>query len=217
MERTTGPWSLLRFASVYAGFQGALGAERARKTITERNVRPFPGARILDVGCGPCDILKHLGDVRYVGVDRSNDYIEAARERFSGRGDFYCADVADLPISPESRFDIVLAFGLLHHLVDDDVDGLFDAIALRLAPGGRLVTLDPVFESPQNPIARFLVSMDRGQNVRTAKEYVALHSRCYTDVVSTVHRDLIRVPYSHLVVESGRPQMAKVQPAEVRV
>lgn len=203
MERISGPWAILKQAAIYAAFQDVLGAEGARSTIARENIRPFPGARVLDVGCGPCDLLAHLPDVRYLGVDRSSEYIQAAKKKFGNRGEFICADVAELPVRVDQQFDIAIAFGLMHHLTDGEVESLSREVALRLTPNGRFITLDPVFERRQNPVARLLVSMDRGQHVRESELYLALLQKSFRYVAPTLHRRLIRVPYSHLVIESS--------------
>ena len=79
-ECTGGIWFWLRAAALYSLFQNLLGARRARRVLIAEYIRPNGGDQILDVGCGPADILDFLPpDVRYVGVDHSRTYIEAAR------------------------------------------------------------------------------------------------------------------------------------------
>jgi SAM-dependent methyltransferase len=55
------------------------------------HVRPVPGEKVLDIGCGPGDILENLPAVDYLGFDINLKYVEAAQERFGRRGRFFAA------------------------------------------------------------------------------------------------------------------------------
>ena len=59
-------------------------------------------------------------------------------------------------MTEEAHYDLVLAWGVLHHL-DDDQAGEFMSLARRgLKPTGRLVTLDPCYTDDQSRLARYL-------------------------------------------------------------
>ncbi len=67
---------------------------------------------------------------------------------------------------------------------------------IALKDGGKLVSVDPCFAENQNPIARFLISRDRGQNVRVEAAYKAIVQRTFKFVkTNIVHRAWI--PYTH--------------------
>lgn len=202
MERRDIFRRVLENPNVYSFFQHFVGADRGRRIFVSEILNLQPGSRVLDVGCGPADILKHLpNDIDYVGIDYSSDYIEAARKSFGSRGRFFVSDVAQLKSIGERGFDVAFAVGLLHHLKDDTVRGLMRDVHSVLKPGGRFVTLDGAIEYPQNPIARVLARLDRGQFVRTAEEYAALGKSAYRDVSAVVRHDLLRIPYSHAAME----------------
>ncbi|HEV8095171.1 MAG TPA: class I SAM-dependent methyltransferase, partial [Burkholderiales bacterium] len=79
---------VLDFPRVYSWFANCIGGD-ARSAYTREYVRPVPGQRIVDIGCGPADIVSELPDgVEYVGIDMSPEYIEAARARFGDRATF---------------------------------------------------------------------------------------------------------------------------------
>ena len=203
MERRRGLWSTLRSAAIYSKLQNILGAERARQIIVANHIHPTARSRVLDVGCGPCDFLPHLGDVIYTGVDHSEAYIEAARSRFGASGTFVCGDITDLALAHQ-QFDIVMAIGVLHHLDDPSVSKLMGHISQVLGPGGRFITFDGVRESGQHPIGRLLKELDRGRYIRTADDYLDLVKPTFADTRKTIYRNLARVPYSHLVIEAQR-------------
>jgi 2-polyprenyl-3-methyl-5-hydroxy-6-metoxy-1,4-benzoquinol methylase len=152
-----------------------MGAEQGRVRVVREYIRPAPGMRILDLGCGTAEILGALPpDVMYVGYDMSPEYIEAAEKRFGGRGIFHCRPLEQAEVATIEHFDLVMGLGVLHHLDDPSARNFMRIAMSALRPGGRVFTLDPCFTREQNPIARFLVSKDRGQNVRDPAGYLGL-------------------------------------------
>lgn len=82
----------------------------------------FPGARLLEVGCGMgSDLLQFArGGARCTGVDLTPRSIETSRHRFALYGercDFILSDGEHLPFLDES-FDVVYSNGVLHHTPD---------------------------------------------------------------------------------------------------
>lgn len=193
--------SLLAFPFLYATLMAALGAWRARSTYVEEYVRPHVGLRVLDIGCGPGDILEHLPEIDYLGFDMNPKYVNSATRMFGGRGRFICSRVGEMAVSEAGSFDLALATGVLHHLGDDEALKLFRLAQEALKPGGRLVTFDGCFEHGQSKIAQYLLSKDRGQFVRTKDEYVRLASKVFGDVKVSIRHDLLRIPYTHIILE----------------
>jgi SAM-dependent methyltransferase len=197
-----GPRKILSAPRYYDLFQAIVGADKARAIFVRDHLRPTDGARILDIGCGTCAILSHLPSfVEYIGVDSSQSYIEAARNRYGNRGRFECAVVSEHIADEFGRFDIVVAMSLIHHLDDSHADELFALARKSLTPLGRFVSVDPCYVDGQSPIARWLMHWDRGQNVRDAAGYESLARARFSNVRATVRHDLLTVPYSHLVLE----------------
>ncbi|EUC14715.1 Methyltransferase type 12 [Burkholderia sp. BT03] len=197
---TTGIRSILSSAGAYNLVQTLMGAHKGRTYFANTHIRANAGARVLDIGCGTSEILGYLPKVDYVGVDISPDYIAAAKSKYGNRGVFHSKLLTESEVDAMQRFDIVLAIGLLHHM-DDDAACNFIALARRaLAPGGRLVTIDGCFVKGQNPIARFIISRDRGQNIRTPEGYASLASSNFTSINTTL-RHVPWIPYTHWIME----------------
>jgi SAM-dependent methyltransferase len=202
LRRLRGP---LSHAGAYSAFQRLLGARAVRREVVERHARVRPGERVLDLGCGPGDVLEELPDVTYMGVDASPQYVAAARRRWNGRGEFLQADVTSQGF-PAGDFDVVLAIAVMHHLDDHGADRMLGAAAAALAPGGRLVTLDPALTPGQPRVARWLISRDRGAHARAPEGYRELAARRFESVTPTVRHDLARVPYTHAILECRDPR-----------
>ena len=77
---------------------------------------------------------------------------------------------------------------------------MFDIAHTALKPGGALVTLDGCFVPDQSRVARALLKRDRGQFVRTPGEYTRLAASVFPQVESHVCHDLLRIPYTHLIM-----------------
>jgi SAM-dependent methyltransferase len=204
-EVTTGVRSILSHPLIYESFSWLIGGERARTRLVEQHIRPEPGLRVLDIGCGPGEMLEYLPGIGYCGIDISERYIERARRRFADRAaEFRVGDGARIP--PDLRgFDLALAIGVLHHLDDDRVRAMLSGVATALSPAGRFIAFDGVYIPGQSRVARAIIARDRGQHVRTEQEYVALARSSFGSVRPVIRHDLLRIPYTHLVLECAGP------------
>jgi SAM-dependent methyltransferase len=200
---TTGIRSVLSLASVYRFAQRAIGAEAFRETLASEVLNVCEGDRVLDIGCGTADILAHLPPVDYLGFDSSDRYVEAARERFGDHGHFVTAVPTDVDDAFGDR-TLVMAIGVLHHLDDETASEALELAAKALQPGGTFVSVDPTLTDDQHRIARFLIERDRGQFVRTPEQMQRLVSDHFDDVAMEVRHDMLRTPYTHLIVRAGR-------------
>lgn len=200
---TTGIRSLLSKPIIYRLFQVlAGGGVNSRRRFFEQHIVIEPGSTVLDIGCGPADILDYLPPVKYYGFDISDVYIKTAQEKYKEYGNFFFKELTKDDLGSLPTFDYVLCIGLLHHLTDDEVRNTIALSKLALKPGGKLITLDGCFAPGQNPLAKLILSLDRGQHVRTKKGYDDL-IKPYFDAYesATIHRSWI--PYTHCITKSS--------------
>ena len=117
------------------------GRRRLVTRLLQQSTTPSAG-RVLDVGCGTGDMMRHLSGLGYrmVGVDPLAGAIPGDGR---GRVSSARADARDLPIAPAS-FAAVLMLDVLEHT--DDVRALREAYR-ALAPGGCLVLTVPAYPS----------------------------------------------------------------------
>ena len=199
----TGIRAFLAHPLVYSAFQNLMGARRGWRNFVTHYVKPQPNMRILDIGCGPADLLDYLPPVEYWGFDPSEAYIEHARTRFGQLGRFRSGMLTEAELTELPSFDIAVLSGVLHHLSDKEAGALLGLAFKALRPGGRLVTVDPCLVPGQNPMARLLINADRGRNVRDEAGYRALVGQVFIEY-RTVVRHKLWPPYTHCFVEGVR-------------
>jgi len=204
-HRTTGLYRILERAAVYERFQKLLGAPGARARFVREFLRPFSGARLLDIGCGTASLLDYLpADVGYTGFDLNPAYIAHARRRYGDRGHFYCARVGqEHAVLEEDGFDFVVAKSVLHHLTDAEAHHLLASAHHLLRPGGVFISSDTVFHDGQRRVARFLAAIDRGGSVRWPDAYRALADAYFPDVETRLVTDMLLIPYDHFIMRAS--------------
>jgi SAM-dependent methyltransferase len=117
-----------------------LNEHRARYVFASRLAQ---GKRVLDAGCGVGFGSAELAAVaaEVLGVDRSAEAIEYAREHYAAPNlEFKEGDCAALPVN-DAAFDLVVAFEVIEHL--EDWRGFLAEARRALAPGGRFLVSTP--------------------------------------------------------------------------
>jgi SAM-dependent methyltransferase len=177
MQVESGTRRALALPFVYSAFQSAVGSDYARRWVIERGLRAHAGMRLVDIGCGPGDIVRELPPLHYVGLDVSEAYVRQARERFGASAHFVAGTASALLDDPRAAdADAVLCLGVLHHLTEDQSREVLDVAEAILRPGGRFVALEPCYLAHQSSFSRWLMSKDRGQAVRDEDGWRALMS-----------------------------------------
>jgi len=171
-----------------------------RTHFVDNHVRVKSGDRVLDIGCGPGEIVRYLPDVEYVGYEPNPDYVKRARINFPAAL-FHAKIFEESDIPKRNLFDVAIVSAVLHHLDDGEAEALLRMLKRAIKSGGRVVTTDPVYIDDQNPIARFLISLDRGLNVRRPEGYRSLTRGIFDTVVGEViHRNW--PPYTRWIMTS---------------
>lgn len=200
--------SVLATPAVYQLWTKAVGSHKFVNYLVNEHIRPKTDSRVLEIGCGPGTMVPSLPQSGYLGFDLSPEYIEQARKRFP-KAQFLCERVSQFSLTKTQEFDVAIAIGIVHHLDDAEAVQLFQIAYAALKPNGRLVTVDGVFTKDQSAAARYLLSRDRGEHVRSQDEYVRIATQVFHDVKPIVRNDLLRIPYTHLILECVRPALSK--------
>jgi SAM-dependent methyltransferase len=202
MESNAGLLRWLKVPFLYNLFQGVVGGNALRRRIIQNHARARPGDKVIDIGCGPAQALQSLPDVEYFGLDIDPDYIAFARRTYGDKGNFVVGDTRSL--RSDSRFkdaDIVIAIAVLHHLDDEDAADCIRFAYDALKRGGRLICHDPCWIPNQGAFSKYVMSRDRGRNIRTEQQYRQLAAKSFTNVDAWVNTNPMRIPYVTVVLE----------------
>ncbi|MBL8618235.1 MAG: class I SAM-dependent methyltransferase [Deltaproteobacteria bacterium] len=190
-------------ARAYSLLQRTVGQERLLQRFVTEALALRPGDRVLDVGCGPADVLAALpAGVRYTGLEPHPPYLAGAQRRFGPAADLRGARVEDLPA--DAVFERVLLMGVLHHLPDPEALALLRACLGRRAPGGALVALEPCPRPGRGWVEQQLYAIDRGRFVRSEEALRALVTSVAPQADFDVWEGMLRVPYTYMLVSLRR-------------
>ncbi len=127
--------------------QGQRLSRRLNAAFTLAEVRP--GMRVLDLGCGRGEIVRHCAELGAAafGVDYSPVALDLARKMLAGEGGervlsaatgLARSDAKQMPF-PNGAFDRVLIFDVVEHLFPWELDLCLKEARRVLKPGGMLV------------------------------------------------------------------------------
>jgi 2-polyprenyl-3-methyl-5-hydroxy-6-metoxy-1,4-benzoquinol methylase len=98
---------------------------------------------ILELGCGPGDMLEFLGRSGFSsveGIDLSEEQVQIAKERgLNAR----VGDVSEFLESTPQRYRVILAVDFMEHFTKDELMRLVPMIRGALEPGGYLILQTP--------------------------------------------------------------------------
>jgi SAM-dependent methyltransferase len=199
-QRISGAYRSITIPAIQKGLMFSLGADMAAKRYVNEILQPSPGDKMLDVGCGPANILPYLPPLDYTGIDLNEKHIAYARRLYGNRGRFIVGNAADDLKQEGRQFDLINVSALLHHIADDEAILLFAALERLLKPNGRIVTIDNVWLPGQRILVRLVNYMDSGTNIRTPEGYLRLLNGTGLKVQTLLLDDLLRIPYDHIIM-----------------
>lgn len=98
---------------------------------------------VLEIGCGNGYggyLLNQLGPKSYIGLDLMEEQVEIARRKYS-QYTYIVQDATDLSQFADASKDVVIIFGVLHHI--PEWRKVLDEIARVLKPNGQLFLEEP--------------------------------------------------------------------------
>jgi len=191
---------MLNFPLIYQSLQEAGGFFDARVKAMNEFLNIREGARIIDVGCGPGHIVKHIPKkVDYIGFDIDQSYIDFANKHFSDRGRFNCRFFDDKAAKELFPADIVMMNGVMHHMSDDELSATMNNARSVLAPGGLLFTLDGCYVEGQSKFRKWILDRDRGQYVRNQAGYEKIIRKAFDKVELHIREAYSHVPYTFVI------------------
>ena len=191
---------VLKHPAIYQLYQELGGFFGARVRAIRQYLPLAPGMKVIDIGCGPGYIVRHLpAGIDYVGLDIDEPSIAHARARFGGKGQFDTRFFDAAAVDDLGPVDVVMMNGVMHHIGDADLAATLACVKAALRPGGLLFTLDGCYAPGQSRIDKWLLDNDRGVHVRDAARYRALLAGTFDDVDLHIRNDLSRLPYTFAI------------------
>ena len=128
-----------RYVAVVRGALDELPLESALVTHFADRVGATGGGPVLDLGCGPGLLTRHLTCLGppVLGVDVSPEMLRIARRHNPGQP-FVQASLTRLPLA-DGAVGGVFCWYVMHHVPDGDVARAFAEIARVLRPGGQVM------------------------------------------------------------------------------
>jgi SAM-dependent methyltransferase len=192
--------AILKHPALYQAYQNAGGFFGARIKAIGDYLTLRPGMRVIDIGCGPGHILRHLPpSIDYIGFDVDQTYIDYARSSFGHLGRFHCHYFDAAAADEFADADVVMMNGVLHHLGDEELKETLANVRGVLKRDGVLFTLDGCYREGQSRIAKWLLDNDRGEFVRDRNGYHHVLSEAFGKVDLAVREDYSRVPYTFII------------------
>ena len=196
-QKNKGIYSLLSNTFFYSLVQRVMSGTSFRKKIVKKYITKH-NVKVLDIGCGPAEILDTLPEIKYYGFDINPIYINSAKKKYENKGKFFCKKFTNKNTKYLPKFDHVLLLGVLHHLSDQEINKLMPNIKKVLKRKGNIITLDNIFINKQNFIAKFLIQMDKGENVRSKKGYLNILKNHFKKINSKIYHQKF-IPYTWFV------------------
>ncbi len=212
--------------------QGENLSRRLREAFAVASVEP--GMRVLDVGCGRGEIVRHcarLGadaygiDYAQVAVNLSQEVLQAAADGpLPGKVGVYQADAKRLPF-PNNAFDRVLMFDVVEHLYPWELDAAMAEIKRVLNPGGMFVVHTAPnrwYDAYAYPLVRLIRTM-QGKGHLYPKDPRALNVAVNQDVhvneqdMVGLQRNLKRAGFCRIKVWLGTPPQNRREPLPFKI
>ena len=180
---------------IYKIIQYVMSGTSFRNSIIKKNIRKS-NLKILDIGCGPAQILEHIPRCDYYGYDIDQRSIQYAKKKYRQKNyHFYCKKFNKTEVKKLPKFDFIIFFGILHHLSNKEADKMLTLCKRIMKKNSKLLTEDPILIEKQNVIAKFLIEKDRGTNVRQKKEYINLLKKHFKKIKNKVTHQFF-IPYT---------------------
>ena len=207
--------AILNHPALYQAYQNAGGFFGARVKAIADYLTLRSGMRVIDIGCGPGYILRHLPPgIDYTGFDIDQAYIDHARRAFGHLGQFHCRYFDADAAREFAGADVVMMNGVLHHIADEELKATLANVRDVLKRDGVLFTLDGCYRDGQSRIAKWLLDNDRGEFVRDRDGYDRVLTGAFEKVDLTIRDDYSRLPYTFIIGISRkqrRSQSAKAR------
>ncbi len=212
-EINTGIRSVLKYGWIYRLSQSFFGEKKSKHFIIDNFfTRRTPNTVMLDMGCGAGNFAYFIPPgMRYIGFDPNKNYIDSAKRKFSSNSalTFLPGTANSLAVNDhidDESIDYAVIHGVLHHLSDDEILPMYRLAERVLKPGGRLISLEPVWYQGQSLLNSWVMSLDRGKNIKPLSEWLDIaheNSESWGTIRHQISQNLIRF-YDLIIIDISK-------------
>ena len=165
---------IVAIPGIYDRLQYAIGLRFRHPRVQKQLRSSAPDSLILDLGGGTGLNKVLLPSVPgYICLDYDGVKLSGYRDKYPD-GRAIHADASRIPLESAS-VDVALCTSVAHHLTDELLTSLLDEVMRILKPTGRLIFLDPVWDTDRFS-GQLLWKYDRGDHPRTPETLRAVLS-----------------------------------------
>ena len=212
-EINSGFRSILKYGWIYRLSQSFFGEKASKQFIIDQYLDQLSSDTVvLDMGCGAGNFAYFIPEtVNYIGFDPNQNYIDNANEKFAGLSNFnfYSGTAVSASVNDQiadESIDYALIHGVLHHLSDSEIVEMFQLARRVLKPGAKLVCLEPVWYEGQSMINKSVMSMDRGENIKSQSQWLKMfydNSQQWATTQFQICNNLIRF-YDLIIIDLSK-------------
>jgi 2-polyprenyl-3-methyl-5-hydroxy-6-metoxy-1,4-benzoquinol methylase len=130
------------------------------------------GLKILDFGSGFGNFAKLFDFNDYLGIEINHKYISKSR-KLNSNYNFLNINLAQIKL--DRKYDLVIIYGVLHHIPNHEVRLILDNIKNSLEDRGKIYIYEPLPpQSLSNIKSLILKNLDLGNFIRTNSELISL-------------------------------------------
>lgn len=185
----------------YNLYQDLIGSKHFLCILVNEYIKPQQGQKILELGCGAGNVYAVFPEknLRYLGVDNSENYIHHAKKKFPEQS-FICADVTkDFAVDEIS--DTVFAEAIISALPDNQLVEMFKLLKNICDDHTKIVFSDMNYRDSASKFQCFLMKHERNQFIRSKSEYVKLLTEFFNIDKISVIKHPYRIPYEKIIFE----------------
>ena len=163
-------------------FQGRANATELVDTIKTLIDLSIPGKRILDWGCGPARVVRHLPELLshkhlIYGSDYNRDYINWCSKHLQGISFAFNELHPPLPFA-DDLFDVVYSISILTHLSEKNHYEWINEIRRVLRPGGILIITTQGSAYKDKMLSHEIAAFEKGELV--TRDYIKEGHRIFS-------------------------------------